>query len=301
MQRVRAIAWASLAAQIGIIVTGGAVRLTGSGLGCPTWPRCTPETYVVVPSQGIHGMIEFGNRMLTFVLAAVAVAALASVWNLRRERPDLFRLAWWLLLGIPAQAVLGGLTVLTGLNPWLVGAHFWLSAVLVAIAAVFVYRTLPAPAPVPAWVHGNDAPPVPTAFRTLTTLAAAAAGVALTLGVVVTGAGPHAGDAATPRNGLELEWLQHLHSVPGYAMLALTLWLAVVVERARLVRGRMLVLGLLLLELLQVLIGVAQARTGVPPLLVGTHMLLAGCIVAAMTGLVLVSREQPTLRPASPR
>ncbi len=159
---MRGIAGPHFAVQIGIVATGGAVRLTGSGLGCPTWPRCTPETFIVMLEQGIHGAIEFGNRMLTFELSAVALLAVLFVWKLRSRRPDLWRLALLLAAGIPAQAALGGLTVLTGLNPWLVGAHFIVSAGLASMAAVFVLRVL-------------DGPPSSTAPSSLRPLARAAA------------------------------------------------------------------------------------------------------------------------------
>lgn len=276
--RVRGIAWASLAVQIGIVGTGGAVRLTGSGLGCPTWPRCTPDTFIVMPEQGLHGAIEFGNRMLTFVLSAVALLAVSFVFKLRAKRPDLWRAALILAAGIPAQAALGGLTVLTGLNPWLVGAHFVVSAVLVVVATLFVLRTLDTP-----HTRQFDAP---AALRRLGYAVAAATTLTLLLGVVTTGAGPHAGDAATPRNGLDVARLQHLHSYPAYAMLALTLTLTVAVQRAGLDRLRPLVYGLLALELAQIAIGIVQARLGVPAALVGIHMVLACLVVAALTALV---------------
>src|SRR3954451_23219449 len=114
-----------------IVVTGGAVRLTGSGLGCPTFPTCTEDSLVTTPEMGVRGVIEFGNRTLTFVLTAVAVALLVAVW--RSSRRDLRPLAVLSFLGIPAQALLGGITVLTGLNPWTVAAHFLISMALVAL------------------------------------------------------------------------------------------------------------------------------------------------------------------------
>lgn len=281
--RVRGIAWASLAVQIGIVGTGGAVRLTGSGLGCPTWPRCTPETFVVMPAQGIHGAIEFGNRLLTFVLAAVAVTAVLFVFDLRRRRPDLWRLALVLAAGIPVQAGLGGLTVLTGLNPWLVGAHFIVSIVLVCVATGFVVRTQPEVldaqrmvSPLVVWL----------AYGT-----ALAAGVAIVLGVVTTGAGPHAGDAATPRNGLDVNVLQHVHSYPAYVMLGCTVALIAAIRRARLTDVEPLAFALLGLELTQMVIGIAQVRLGVPPLLVGVHMVLACMLIATTTALVLKLRR----------
>ncbi len=130
----------SLIGQTVLVVTGGAVRLTASGLGCPTWPRCTDASLVNTPEMGIHGFIEFGNRLLTFALAAVAVLMLVYLWNLRKERRDLFLLALGLLASIPAQAVIGGITVLTQLNPWVVGLHFLVSMALVVFATLLVNR-----------------------------------------------------------------------------------------------------------------------------------------------------------------
>ena len=117
-----------------IVVTGAIVRLTGSGLGCPTWPKCTEDSITTVPEMGIHGIIEFGNRLLTFVLAAIGIWALVLFWKTVQRK-----FAVTLLLGVVAQALLGGVTVLTGLNSWIVGAHYLVSAVLIWIAAKFVW------------------------------------------------------------------------------------------------------------------------------------------------------------------
>ncbi len=278
-RRVRTIAWLSLALQIGIVGTGGAVRLTGSGLGCPTWPRCTADSFVVVPELGLHGAIEFGNRLLTFVLAVVAVAAIVLVSRLRRERRDLFLLAIALGAGIPAQAVLGGITVLTGLNPWLVGAHFIVSAILVALATVLVFRTYVAP--------DGGALQAPQWYVMTSLVTAFFIAFTVVMGVITTGAGPHAGDAATPRNGFNPEVLQHLHSYPGYVAFGLTA-LLVISATVLDVRGvRPFVQALLVLELAQIAVGIAQARLGLPAFLVGTHMLLACTLVALMTAVVL--------------
>jgi cytochrome c oxidase assembly protein subunit 15 len=143
--RVRFIAWASLVCQVLLIGTGGAVRLTGSGLGCPTWPRCTDDSFVSTPEMGVHGVIEFGNRLLTFVLTLVVILAFLAVLRIRKVRPELFRITLVQGLSIPFQAVLGGITVLTGLNPYIVGAHFVVSVVLVALTTVLVYRVLHGP------------------------------------------------------------------------------------------------------------------------------------------------------------
>ncbi len=282
-RRVIAAAWTSLVVQILIVGTGGAVRLTGSGLGCPTWPRCTPGSFVATPEQGIHGVIEFGNRLLTFVLVIVAVAAFTLVLRLRRTRPDLFRLTLLLGLGIPAQAVLGGLTVLTGLNPWLVGAHFVVSILLVVLASVFVFRA----------THGRGGAPlgVPSAIATLTSVIAALVGVTILVGIVTTGSGPHAGDAKTPRNGLDPEILQHVHSYPAYTLFVFTLLLVYLATSRRLTAIRGVSIGLLAVEVVQIGVGVIQSRLGLPELLVGIHMVLACVLAAVMTTTVLATRR----------
>lgn len=281
-RRVRFWAWASLVAQILIVGTGGAVRLTGSGLGCPTWPQCTPGSYVALPEQGIHGVIEFGNRLLTFVLVIIAIAAFVHVLRMRAERRDLFRLTLILGLGIPAQAVLGGLTVLTGLNPYLVGAHFVLSAVLVVFATVLVVRVRFGPRQRPRVVPAGV-----VALAHVTSLLVA---VTVVVGVLTTGAGPHAGDAKTPRNGLDPAILQHLHSYPGYATFGLTIALLIAASALRAQRMRTWTLGLLAVEIIQIIVGIAQARLGLPEILVGIHMVLACVLVAAMTAVVLALR-----------
>lgn len=279
-RRVRFIAWASLVSQTLIVGTGGAVRLTGSGLGCPTWPRCTADSFITTPEMGIHGIVEFGNRLLTFVLVIIAILAFAFVVRMRRERPELLRLTIALGLGIPAQAVIGGVTVLTQLNPWVVGFHFVVSTVLVALAVVLVHRVYR------GRTTGDLA--VPPSVRALALATAVSAWVTVLVGIVVTGSGPHAGDEKSPRNGLDSEILQHLHSWPAYITLGLSVVLlvaAVRLGRAPLVRA---VIGLLAIEGVQIVVGVAQARLGLPELLVGIHMVLA-CVLIALVTLVLLT------------
>ena len=281
-RRVRFWAWASLVAQILIVGTGGAVRLTGSGLGCPTWPQCTPGSYVALPEQGIHGVIEFGNRLLTFVLVIIAIAAFLHVLRMRARRPDLFRLTLVLGLGIPAQAVLGGLTVLTGLNPYLVGAHFLLSAVLVALATIFVVRV--------RFGQRRHSRVAPLPYRIAVYVCSLLVVISVVIGVLTTGSGPHAGDAETPRNGLDPAILQHLHSYPGYALLAITVALFVSARVLRLDRLQKYIAGLLAVEIAQIVVGIAQARLGLPEILVGIHMVLACVLIAAMTAVVAALR-----------
>lgn len=282
-RRVRVLAWASLVSQTLIVGTGGAVRLTGSGLGCPTWPRCTDDSFVATPEMGIHGIVEFGNRLLTFVLVIIAILAFLSILRLRRERPELLRLTVALGAGIIVQALIGGITVLTGLNSWIVGLHYVVSAVLVAIATVYVYRVYRGRAStelgVPGWARG------------LAIATAVGVWVTVLIGIVVTGSGPHAGDASTPRNGLDSELLQHYHSWPAYITFGLTLLL--IAAAARLGHRALLrsSLALLAVEGVQIVVGIAQARLGLPVLLVGVHMVLACVLVAVMTRVVLTTRQ----------
>lgn len=271
-QRIRLYAWLSLASQILIVVTGGLVRLTGSGLGCPTWPKCTDDSLITVPEMGLHGVIEFGNRLLTFVLIIIALLTFITVMRLGRgNRKGLVWPSLALGLGIVAQALLGGITVLTGLNPWVVGAHFVVSGILIAIAAMLVWRVYQ-----PSESSKSN--------RTgLSWLVLVVGWISVLVGIVVTGAGPHAGDAKTPRNGLDLEIWQHLHSYPGYLMLALIvlqLWLSRK-ELAKL--SSKITAGLFVASVIQAIIGVAQARLGVPPFLVAAHMLGASVIIALLT------------------
>lgn len=275
--RVKLYSWLSLVSQILIVVTGGAVRLTGSGLGCPTWPKCTPESLVNVPEQGIHGIIEFANRTLTFVLVIIALLTFITIMRLGANARR--GLVWPSLaagLGIFAQAIVGGISVLTKLNPWVVGMHFVVSAALISIASILLWR-----------VYGRKHEPVPYRAYVLTPFNFAVGFITVLVGVTVTGAGPHAGDAAAPRNGLDLESLQHFHSYPAYLSLALSviIWFAINrVNQDGSLKLQLRISSLLVLTLsAQAIIGVAQARLGVPPLLVGLHMLGASILVSLFT------------------
>jgi cytochrome c oxidase assembly protein subunit 15 len=279
-RRVAVAAWATLVVQIGIVGTGGLVRLTGSGLGCPTWPQCTEASLVATPEMGIHGAIEFGNRLLTFVLVIVAIVTFLFVVRMRRQRRDLFWLAFAIGMYVPLQAILGGITVLTNLNPYVVGLHFFASVVLVALSAALVVRAYAVPGPrvraVPGWYAG------------VTHLTSALVLVTVVVGILVTGSGPHAGDGGAARNGLDPEFMQHVHSWPAYALLAATLVLLVGAWRTRPALRLRLWVGLLLaVELMQTVVGLWQARAGLPIALVNIHMVLAVTLVAAMTAVVM--------------
>lgn len=286
-RRTRVVAWIYLAAQIMLVTTGGAVRLTSSGLGCPTWPKCTADSLVNTPEMGIHGVIEFGNRMLGGVLAVLAILAFLSVVRLLRSRADLFWLSFAAGLGVPFQAVLGGITVLTGLSWWVVGMHFIASMILVVLTTVFLVRVYAVPGPrvraVPGWYAA-------TAYATSVVVA-----VTIVFGIVTTGSGPHAGDAKTPRNGLNPEIIEHVHAIPAYLTFALTLVLVVGAWRIRSTPVHRFTLLLLAVELVQIAVGLIQSNTGLPGVLVGLHMTLAATLAAVMTAVVL------SLKASAPR
>ncbi|GAB3816008.1 hypothetical protein GCM10028820_14540 [Tessaracoccus terricola] len=332
---LRILAWLSFLAEVIIIGTGGAVRLTGSGLGCSEWPLCTPESLVPTAEQGIHGVIEFGNRLMTGLVGILAIAVLLLVLHalggsrpvkaalgfaagaiaaggvcfgiasaigvpgfpffslglllvtivgafhsLRTtpERKDLSALAWIVLVGVVAQAFVGGITVLTGLNPWIVGFHYVSSLLLVCVTAAFLVRMYAVPGPreraVPKW------------FAILTHVTGLALAATIFFGVLTTGSGPHSGDANVIRDGFDATFLAHVHSWPGYILAALLVVLTVLAWTKKLdPKGWLLVL--VAAVIVQVVVGVWQAREGLPALLVGIHMVLAALSAAAYTVVVL--------------
>jgi cytochrome c oxidase assembly protein subunit 15 len=282
---LRRFAWATLVANIGLIVTGGAVRLTGSGLGCPTWPHCDDGSFVPHGAMTINKRIEFGNRTLTFVLVAIAVALFVAARQHAREtgRRDLLQLSIILAFAIPAQAVLGGVTVLTDLNPWVVSLHLVVSLAIVSLAVLFLHRL--------------DHPPTPVAHGILPTLAwttYAVTWVVLYAGTVVTGSGPHAGDAKAPRNGLDPLQVSQFHADLVFLLIGLTvgLWFAL-----RATGGDVRpVTALAGVEALQAVVGFVQYFTDLPIAVVMLHMLGAGLVVAAASWL-LVSVVQPVGTP----
>ncbi|MDN5762873.1 MAG: COX15/CtaA family protein [Microlunatus sp.] len=261
---------ASLVANIAIVVTGGVVRLTASGLGCPTWPRCTDDSYVSHPALGIHGIIEFGNRLLTFVLIIIAVLTWVTAMRARlagRSRRGVRRVATAMALGIPAQGVIGGITVLTHLNPFVVALHFLLSMVLITLA-VWLVRT----------AYRLERKPVEPMIAAIVTATFVAMWIAVWLGTITTGSGPHAGDLGSRRTGWSIQTSAHIHAIAVYVAIAgtaLILWLA---------RSRAVVL-LLAVEIIQVGIGLSQYHLGLPIGLVTAHLLGASLAVAAVSNL----------------
>ncbi len=290
---IRRLALASVLINVVLVVTGGAVRLTGSGLGCPTWPKCTDGSYRNTPEYGIHGYIEFGNRLLTFAIGIlVVVLFLAAVFAQHRRR-SLVLLALLNGATIPAQAVVGGITVLTRLNPWVVAAHFMLTIGIIAVAVWLWYRS-----------REGDAPAerrVPRPLQTLTVVVAVVAAAVLTIGTVTTGSGPHAGDQHARRTGLDPGMVAQLHTDAVMLLIGLSVatWFALratgspdTVRRAA--------LTLVALELGQGVIGFVQYFTHLPVLLVGLHMAGAALVWVAALILVFTTRTRATLPAGRP-
>ena len=269
---LRRLTVANLVANMAIIWTGALVRLTKSGLGCATWPQCQPGSYVPRPEDGLHGAIEFGNRLLTFVLAAIALATAIAAW--RAFRRGIAPLRLWELsigvgLGIIAQAVIGGVSVLTQLDPWVVGLHMVASVALILITLEMVRLA-----------HGTEPEPTSGRLYALTRLVFLLGMVVIALGVVVTGSGPHSGDGAATRNGFDPEWTSKIHAWAVWALVALTL-LGLVWAWSH-PRLRRVWLLLLATELLQGVIGYVQYFTALPIVLVLGHMIGTTLFVVAL-------------------
>lgn len=276
---LRPLGIATLVANMVLVVTGGAVRLTGSGLGCPTWPRCTGSSFTPHGALNVHQAIEFGNRTLTFVLVAVAVATFVA--TLRSSRRDLLRLSILLALGIPAQAVIGGVTVLTDLNPWIVSFHLLTSLAIIGLAVLFLFRL--------AEPHAAVVRPSPAVWLTRATFVVTWA--VLYVGTVVTGSGPHAGDAKAPRNGLDPLQLSQAHADLVMLLVGLSVgtWFLLRATGAgeRVLRAARLVV---LVEVAQGVVGFVQYFTNLPLVLVAVHMLGAAILSAVVTRLLLLVR-----------
>ncbi|WP_037870487.1 COX15/CtaA family protein [Streptomyces sp. SPB074] len=278
-----------------IVVTGGAVRLTGSGLGCPTWPQCTDTSLTTTREMGFHGVIEFGNRMLTYVLCAAVGWAIIAARAAKPRRRSLTRLGWaqfWLVMG---NAVLGGIVVLVGLNPYTVAAHFLLSSALIAVATLMWQRS-----------REGDAAPRPLAGPKVVRLAWAlvlVTALLIAVGTLVTGTGPHAGDSSdVPR--MSLEWLggwtgtARVHAALAWATCLLTAALWAVLKAVDAPAGPRNKTGVLFLVLLaQGAIGYVQYVTELPEILVGTHMLGSTLVWIGVLRVLLALRERPEREP----
>ncbi|MET0457538.1 MAG: COX15/CtaA family protein [Mycobacterium sp.] len=296
----RIIAAAVILTQGGIAVTGAIVRVTASGLGCPTWPQCFPGSFTPVPVSEvpvIHQAVEFGNRMITFLVVLTAALAVLAVLRARRRR-EVLVYAWLMPLSTVAQAVIGGITVLTGLLWWTVAIHLLVSMTMVWLS-VQLYVKIGEPDP----VDGAPAPTpvVPDPLRWLTVLTAAVLAATLVTGTLVTGAGPHAGDKSVeqpvPRLQVEVTTLVHFHSSLLVAYLTLILVLAFALRAAsapRPVTARLWVL--LALVCAQGLVGTTQYFTGVPAALVAVHVAGAAACTAATSALWASMRPRSTLQ-----
>lgn len=265
-----------------IVITGAAVRLTGSGLGCTDWPRCNSEKFIDVSST--HGAIEQVNRLFTGLVAAAVVVAVLAARVRRPRRRDLELLAWGLVAGVMAQVVLGGIVVLTGLHPVANQGHFVLSMVLVANAVVLVHRSQQEPGPRRPVVTTRDE-------RTIWSLLVMGSLTILT-GTVVTGAGPHAGDENAPRFDVAITTVARIHGVTVMATLVLCLVLAVRFRRAAADHKpvQAALETVLAVGALQATVGYVQYFNDVPAVLVGVHIAGATAFFASLVHLVLVAR-----------
>ncbi|MGA0112773.1 MAG: COX15/CtaA family protein [Candidatus Nanopelagicaceae bacterium] len=271
--------------QSAIVVTGGAVRITGSGLGCSTWPECTPGSYTPTPDQPeapLHAWIEFGNRLLTFVLLLNALALMISI--LRNRRKDLRKMGGFQIIGILAQGVLGGITVLTGLNPATVAAHFLLSMVLIAGALSLrqrIYEKTP-----------NYFTLIPI-VRRLMALHLFLTCAVLIVGTIVTGSGPHAGDTTAERFNLDAKTMSWIHADLVIALIGVTVALLIAVRLGeneatkRIVNMKVQIF--LAIALAQGAIGYLQYFTGLPEIVVGMHLIGAVLVWIAAWNLVILS------------
>lgn len=303
-ERYRRITVWALVSLILIVVTGAAVRLTGSGLGCSDWPNCT-DTQFVADRGDFHAMVEFVNRLITGVVSvAVALAVLGSLRRAPRRR-DLTLLSYGLVAGVLAQIVLGRFVVVTELNPWLVQGHFVVSMVLLLDAAVLTHRAgLP-----------DDRAVRPAVTPALVRWGAVLVGLAVVVivtGTLVTGSGPHSGHQEAEAGASVAEQIAaaeevrrlpmavqdaaRIHGVSVIVFLAVTIWVLVQVRRHGAAESvQRAATGLLTVLVLQGALGYTQYFTGVPPLLVGLHVLGASMLWVAVLHLLLQMRSPTPL------
>ena len=291
---VQRAALSALVMSVIIVVTGGAVRLTGSGLGCPTWPTCTADSLTTTQAMGVHGVIEFSNRMLTYVLCAAVGWAIIAARSQKPYRRSLTHLGWAQFWIVMSNAILGGIVVLVGLNPYTVAAHFLLSCGLIAVAAVMWQRTREG--------DGRPRPLVGRPVQQLVWFLVVASVLLIAVGTVVTGAGPHAGDSKeVDRIPIDWETVAKLHAVLAWIVVTLTfaLWFilkAVDAPKDPLARTRELFLVLLA----QGVIGYVQYFTHLPEVLVGLHMLGSAVIWIWVLRVLLALRERPAAQAELP-
>lgn len=297
---MRGIALGAVLANVGIMVSGAVVRVSKSGLGCPEWPDCTGDSLVPAhdPLHGAaHMAVEFGNRMITFVVLAFAAAAVIAAWRLahgpaRTRRPDLLRLAWLQPLGVLAQAGWGAVVIYTELNPAAVAAHFLLSVGVLAAAVLLWVRT--------GEPQGPPRPLVRAELRRLGRGLVAAVVLLLTAGTVVTGTGPLAGDPTSPRFGFDIRQVAQLHVDLVWITVGLTFAMLLALHLTRGPRSALRwTVALLCLEGAQGVVGYTQYFLGVPPVLVVFHVLGAALVWATTVRILLTLRERAPRTPGA--
>lgn len=325
---VRVTAWGMLIANMGIVATGGIVRLTGSGLGCDNWPMCTEENWTTTPEMGIHGAVEFGNRLLTFVLMVFTIAAFMAIIRLVLPRitfsefmslffsrgrfilglrasehryADLFNLSLLLLWGIPIQAVVGGISVWLKLNPWMITAHYVLSAIMIALAAIYLNRIYRYFATATAHSEGLVESTEPQGASTLYTLGWVGTFIAsfiIFVGTVVTGTGPHAGDPMTYRHTFNPVEITRLHSLAAWTYCAGIIILFILARKNSWPQAitRALTFNIVML-LFQAAVGYYQYFNGLPILVVELHLIGSALFTGAAAS--LIERMITLAKPAS--
>jgi cytochrome c oxidase assembly protein subunit 15 len=286
---IRALAVVTVIGQAGIAVTGAVVRVTGSGLGCPSWPECFPDSLVPAPHPEVAALnqwIEFGNRLLSVALVLAAGIAMLAVLTLRPRRRRLTWLAVAQPLGIVAQAVIGGFVVLSGLVWWSVAVHFLISMVFTWLAVQLVAAVSDGPGPARSLV--------PRPVRLFLVTATAVLAALLMAGTLVTAAGPHAGDAATPRLGIEVAQLAQLHAdlLFGYLGLLIGLGFTLRAIGAPARVGRRYA-AVVVAVLAQGALGGVQYALGVPEVLAALHVLGAALVTVAAAALWAGTTERP--------
>jgi len=284
---VRRLALTGLIANIGIVSTGGLVRLTNSGLGCPSWPDCSSGQLVPVRALSAHKAIEFGNRTLTVVLVIAVTAVFLAVWRTTPRRGALVRWAWVTLLGVPAQIVVGGVLIFTHLNPLAVAGHFMLSMLLIAAATVLWWRARES--------AETESTPLPAVVGRLGWATWVLTYAVFVVGTLVTGSGPHAGDATAKRLHLRPAAISQLHADLVMLLVGVAAALAVCVTAvgagvvAR--RSTRLLIGVLAA---QATVGFGQYFSGLPVSLVELHVTGAAVLAATATAVVLALHSGPS-------
>ena len=284
----RKILLANVFAQVGIVITGSLVRVTSSGLGCPTWPECVDGSITPTSdqTQAWHKYVEFGNRLLTFILAIIAILVIVTVRKAAPSRKDLKLLSYGTIGGIFAQAILGGITVLTKLNPLTVGAHFLLSIALITIAFNLYYRSGE-----PGQTRMELT--VPAIFRKATKFHTALALLVIVVGTLVTGSGPHAGDAAKiTRLPFDPRIISWFHADLVLLFIGFTIGLIVAAKTINLPANvGKAATGVLHISLLQGLIGYVQYFSGLPWVIVALHIAGACLLWVASLRLLYSTRR----------